>query len=77
MSNKLKTKEVIGQALIFWRKKTGKNQIEISAYLGIKTPMYRAYEYQNAEPSIVILKKLANLYGLNKIEDMIDFSQLV
>lgn len=77
MTYKLKTKELIGKALINWRKNSGKNQHEIAETLGITTPMYKSYEYQQAEPSIITLKRLADLYGLKNIEDLIDLTQLI
>lgn len=72
MTNKLRTKRVISQALIYWRKKFDYTQKEVSAVLTINEAMYKAYEYASAEPSYSVLLQLRNLYGFKNVEDMID-----
>ena len=77
MSKKTKTKILIGQALRYWRKKNHLTQYDVSVDLDINPPAYQAYEEGRSEPSIVTLKKLANLYELATIEDLIDFSLIL
>lgn len=47
------------------RKECGKTQNQIAELLGITTVGYNGYETQKREPSIKVLTKLADFYGVS------------
>jgi len=72
-----KTCEVISARLKELRLKAGYTQADVSVDLNIKLPTYQSYEEGRCEPSLATLKKLANLYELPSIENLIDFSLIL
>lgn len=69
--------KAIGAQLKNWREKHDLTQVDVSVDLDMNSPAYQAYEEGRAEPSLTTLKKLANLYNLPTIEDLIDFSVIL
>lgn len=77
MNIKSISRHVIKNSLKYWRNKSGYTHKQVADYIGINMPAYQAYEEGRSEPRAWILKKLANLYKLQSIEDMIDFDLII
>ncbi len=54
----------LGNALKTFREKNSFSQEDVASFLGIKREVLSYYENNSREPSLEILKKLANLYGV-------------
>jgi transcriptional regulator with XRE-family HTH domain len=54
----------IGQVLKAYREKNNFTQEAVASFLGIKRELLSYYENNSREPSLEILEKLANLYGV-------------
>jgi transcriptional regulator with XRE-family HTH domain len=59
------------------RAESGLGQKEVANLIGIPRPRYAKYEEGRATPSIITLRKLATLYGYQKIEDWINLTAIV
>ncbi len=75
--NKTLSREIISKRLIFFRTQKKLVQRQVAEHLGIQTASYQSYEEARAEPSVFILKQLSNFYGLNSVDDLVDFSTLM
>ena len=68
MNNKYK---IIGKNLKFLRTNLKLKQNEVANYLGIKREMLSYYENENRKPSIDILNRLCDLYGI-ELKDLFE-----
>jgi transcriptional regulator with XRE-family HTH domain len=63
---------MISSNLKYYRARLGKTQAEIAALIGIPAGTYQTYETGRAEPSLHILVKLRNIFGLHSVEELIN-----
>ena len=62
--------QIIGKNIAAFRRKLGYTQTDISNYLGISQPAYADYEYGKTTISMVVMEKLAILYGIEEYDLM-------
>ena len=54
----------LGQNLIYYRKKCGLTQQQVADMLNLNRSTYTKYETSVSEPSLEILLKIANIFGV-------------
>lgn len=57
----------LGNALKTFREKNSFSQEDVASFLSVKREVLSYYENNSREPSLEILQKLANLYGVEMI----------
>ena len=58
----------LGNALKIYREKNNFSQETVASFLGIKREVLSYFENNSREPSLVILEKLADLYGAELLD---------
>ena len=56
------TDELLAQNLVFFRKRAGMTQQQVADMLNINRTTYTKYETGDSEPSVEIIKRLANIF---------------
>lgn len=58
----------LGNALKIYRERNNFSQEVVASFLGVKRELLSYFENNSREPSLVILEKLANLYGVELVD---------